>query len=74
MGQSIEGFSFDDLSVAERILIVEQIWDSIAAQPEEIEVTQAQRDELDRRLAAHRANPSEGLTWEEVKSRLQGAP
>jgi putative addiction module component (TIGR02574 family) len=72
MAQSTGGFSFEGLSTAERILLVEQIWDSI--EPDQIEVTQAQRAELDRRLEAHRASPSEGVTWEQVKARLQGAP
>jgi putative addiction module component (TIGR02574 family) len=74
MAQSTDGFSFDELSIAERILIVEQIWDSIAAESDQLEVTQAQRDELDRRLADYQASPSEGVTWEQLKARLQGAP
>jgi putative addiction module component (TIGR02574 family) len=67
-GKSI---SLEGMSVAERILLVEQIWDGIAAEPEAIEVTQAQRDELDRRLAADDADPSAGASWDEVKKRIQ---
>ena len=40
------------LSIAERVHLAEQIWDSIAAQPEMLPVTEAQRAELDRRLEA----------------------
>jgi len=58
------------LSVAERIEIVEAIWDSIAASPERLPVTEAQKRELDRRLAQHRANPEAGRTWEEVSDSL----
>ena len=50
---------------------VEQIWDSIVAEEDGLEVTQAQKDELDRRLAAYEANPDEGAAWEEVKARLR---
>lgn len=42
------------LSVAERILLVEETWDSIARFPEALELTEAQRRELDARLDAYR--------------------
>lgn len=58
------------LSVPERIQIVEDIWDSIAATPEQLPLTDAQRTELDRRLEAHDADPSSALPWDEVRSRL----
>ena len=58
------------LSIHERIELVEQIWDSIAAHPEQIELTEAQRAELDRRLEAMQANPDEGVPWEELRQRL----
>jgi putative addiction module component (TIGR02574 family) len=64
-------FDFQQLSVAERILLVERIWDSIATEESEIPVTPAQKEELDRRLEAFRQSPNEGSTWEEVKARLQ---
>ncbi len=60
------------LSIPERILLVEEIWDSIAAEQESLPITQAQRDELDRRIAASDAAPDEGASWQDVKSRLQG--
>jgi putative addiction module component (TIGR02574 family) len=58
------------LSVAERIMLVEAIWDSIAAEQEPLELTEAQTRELDRRLDAYRASPEDGASWEEVKIRL----
>jgi putative addiction module component (TIGR02574 family) len=58
------------LSVAERIMIVEEIWDSIAADQESLEVTEAQRCELDRRLDAYHSSPEEGSSWDEVKRRV----
>jgi putative addiction module component (TIGR02574 family) len=58
------------LSVSERIQLVEEIWDSIAAHPERLPVTGAQQAELDRRLADYRANPGQGRTWEEVRDSL----
>jgi putative addiction module component (TIGR02574 family) len=58
------------LSVAERILLVEEIWDSIAADQEFLEITLAQKQELDRRLDAYHASGDEGSSWEEVKKRI----
>jgi putative addiction module component (TIGR02574 family) len=72
MTEQAREFSLEGLSVAERILLVEQIWDSIAAEPDALPLTQEQKDELDRRLAAYEADPTAGSTWEEVKARLQG--
>lgn len=59
------------LSVSERIQLVEDIWDSIVAEASEtIELSQAQKDELHRRVAEHRADPSTAVPWEQVRSRL----
>ncbi|MGO9570184.1 MAG: addiction module protein [Desulfomonilaceae bacterium] len=60
------------LSVAERLLLVQEIWDSIVADQESLPITEAQRDELDRRLEAYRTAPQEGASWEEVKNRVIG--
>ncbi|HVC97212.1 MAG TPA: addiction module protein [Pirellulales bacterium] len=58
-----------ELSVAERIILVQDLWDSIEADTNSVYTpTPELRAELDRRLAAHRANPTEGFTWEEVKA------
>jgi putative addiction module component (TIGR02574 family) len=58
------------LSVSERIQLVENIWDSIAALPQPIALTQAQREELDRRLDDYRNHPEDGSPWEQVKLRI----
>jgi putative addiction module component (TIGR02574 family) len=58
------------LSVPERIQLVEDIWDSIAAYPEAVEVTDFQKAELDQRLAAFEADPASGNSWNEVRGRL----
>jgi putative addiction module component (TIGR02574 family) len=62
------------LSVAERIELVEAIWDSIAMTPESLPVTPAQKRELDRRLAEYRKNPGAGRTWEEIRDSLDETP
>lgn len=58
------------LSVAERIQLVEDIWDSIALKPDDISLTEAERQELDRRLLAYEENPNEGVSWNDLKKRL----
>ena len=58
------------LSVSERIELVERIWDSIVEDQGELELTQAQKAELDRRLRAHEASPDRGSSWSDVKKRL----
>ena len=71
MHTTAKSLGIDRLSLAERILLVEEIWDSIAAEAEALDVPQSHKDELDRRLAAYRADPHAGSSWEEVKARLQ---
>ncbi len=59
------------LSVAERIQLVEDIWDSIAIVPEAVSLTDEQKAELDRRLESYRANPNEGISWNDLKEKLR---
>ncbi len=74
MSPTAKALGIDQLSVAERILLVEEIWDSIAEEVNASELTQAQKDELDRRLAAMESDPQAGSSWEEVKARLLSRP
>ena len=59
-----------ELPVQERIRLVEALWDTIAEHPESIELSSAERRELDRRMEAYLKNPSEDTPWPEVKSKL----
>jgi putative addiction module component (TIGR02574 family) len=59
------------LPVAERIKLVAAIWDSIAAAPETLHLTDAERDELDRRWKAYERDPSLGSPWADVRARIQ---
>ena len=58
------------LTVAERIQLAEDLWDSIAAKPGALPLTDTQRAEIDRRLAEHSRNPEAAIPWEEVRTRL----
>jgi putative addiction module component (TIGR02574 family) len=60
------------LSPSERILLVEEIWDRIAAEPDSVPVSDAQRAELDRRLDALEKQPEPGRPWSELRDELLG--
>lgn len=60
-----------ELPVADRMRLVEVIWDSISAAPEALPLTDWQREELDRRLAEFEADPDSGSTLEEVFARVR---
>ena len=56
------------LSVAERILLVEDIWDHIAdADEDAVTLSDAQCAELDRRIEAYRDKPEAGRYWNDVR-------
>ena len=61
------------LSVSERILLVEDLWDSIAAQAGQLSITDGQKVELDRRMANIEANPNAGSSWTDVRARIESA-
>ena len=64
-------FDFDALSVPERIQLVEDLWDSIAASEAEVPLSAAQRDEIDRRLESLERDPHAGRPWPEVRARVE---
>ena len=61
------------LSVQERIQLIQEIWDSIIVVPEAIPLTEAQRKLLDERLEDLAKNPDAGSPWPEVKARILSA-
>ena len=58
------------LSVPERLQWAEAIWDSIAAQPEALPITESEKAYIDSRLADLRDNPDDDFSWEEVRDNL----
>lgn len=59
-----------ELPVTERIRLVELLWDSIAAVPEEVSIPDELKAELSRRLSDFEADPDAGSSWDEVRSRI----
>ena len=58
------------LSIPERIQLVEDIWDTIAAQAESLELTEGEKKIIDERLEAYHSNPDVGTPWNEVYDRI----
>ena len=61
-----------DLSPSEKLQLVEDLWDDLAATPEAIPIHEWQKEEFDRRKANLLNNPGSGLTWAEVQRRVRG--
>jgi putative addiction module component (TIGR02574 family) len=61
-----------ELPPAERLQLVEALWDSLTEVPEAVPLSDDVREELDRRLAAYYADPSSARPWDEIKAELFG--
>ncbi|HHE65272.1 MAG TPA: addiction module protein [Bacteroidetes bacterium] len=59
------------LSVSERILIVEQIWDSIALSKERLPISDEQKEDLEKRINDYQRNPMDGVSWAVVKEKIE---
>lgn len=58
------------IPINERVQLVEDIWDSIADTPEQVNVPEWHKQELDKRISS--STTEGGSSWQEVKSRIQG--
>jgi putative addiction module component (TIGR02574 family) len=58
----------DSWPVEDRIRLVQEVWDRLVEQGYEPELTDELRADLDRRLAAHHANPEAAIPWEQVEA------
>ncbi len=62
-----------ELPFAEKLQLVEALWDDLARSPERIPMSDSLKAELDRRYQEYLANPHEGSSWDEVRRRVLGA-
>ena len=60
-----------DLSPAEKLQLVEDLWDDLASAPDAVPIHDWQKEELARRKANLLNNPASGLSWDEVKLKLR---
>ena len=59
-----------ELTVSERILLAEKLWDSVLNNESEIKLTEKQIAELEKRLNTYLSDPDPGSSWSEVKQRV----
>ena len=59
------------LDISERILLVEEIWDSIAQEQEHLELSEYEKKILDERLLSLQNNAEDLTSWEEMKKRIR---
>ncbi len=59
------------LTVSERLELIDTIWDSLATDPGDLPLTEAQRREIDRRLDRYAGNPPPLSSWDEVRARIE---
>ena len=60
------------LSPSEKLALVTELWDDLAAHPADIPVTSEEIGELDRRMEEYRKDPTQVTTWEAIKQRILG--
>jgi putative addiction module component (TIGR02574 family) len=68
MPVTIQSLGIDRLSREARVALVQEIWDSIAAEPHSTSMTEGRRRELDRRVAEDDAHPEDVIPWEQVQA------
>ncbi len=68
MSPTLTSLGIDRLSRDQRLTLVQEIWDSIAAEQQPPLLSEAQREALERRVAEDDAAPDEVIPWETVKA------
>jgi putative addiction module component (TIGR02574 family) len=63
-----------DLSPEERLSLIEELWDSLNEKPENVPLTTAQREELDRRLDDLERSGPDGIPWDQVMQQIRSRP
>jgi len=71
MAQTLSDVAIKQLSVAERMDLISELWDSIGDSLEELPIPEWHVAELERRLAAADADPNAAIPFEEVRDRLR---
>lgn len=60
----------DSLTTNEKVVLAQQLWDSVVANEDSLEVSASQKAELDRRVSGFASDGNTGNTWDSVKSRI----
>ena len=70
MSPAMQSLGIDKLPAEERLVLLQDIWDSLVDEQATPKVTEAQKRDLDRRIAELDANPENVLTWEQIKESI----
>ena len=65
--------NLQELTSSEKILLAEELWDSVAADEKLFPLTNDQKVVLDARLASYSINPLDGDSWEDIKNRISNS-
>ncbi len=68
MAATMKELGIDRLSLDERLALMQEIWESIAAEPGPSHLGDSQKRDLQQRLAEHLADPADAFPWEQVKA------
>jgi putative addiction module component (TIGR02574 family) len=60
-----------ELALSEKLQLLEDLWDSISFDPDQVPLLEWQKEELARRKTAYLKNPNAGSTWEAAKERIR---
>ena len=63
--------SLFDLTPPEKLQLVEDLWDDLAAVPSDVPVHDWQKEELARPKANLMSKPLSGVSWQDVKARIR---
>jgi len=69
---TMPAIDIDKLTTEQRLHLLEMLWESLRKSPEALPLTDAQREELDRRLDELDRGDVATIPWEEVKRQLHG--
>ena len=62
-----------ELPADERIQLVQDLWDTIAQEPESVEISDEHRRILDERIREHEASPDDVVSWAVAKADIRKA-
>jgi putative addiction module component (TIGR02574 family) len=74
MTDSSDTTDLKQLSIAERLRLIEELWDSLEGDVDALLLSDWQRAEIDKRLDALDRGTSVGAPWDEVRRRITGKP
>lgn len=68
MSPTLKALGIYQLSTSERIALAQEILDSVFAEQPPPALSEAKRQELERRLKEHQANPADVIPWEQIEA------